>query len=193
VRLFIAIFPPKEIINLFNDIQDKLKGFGKFLRFTKAEDIHITLRFLGNNVSNKSKDKILHIWDNLFIDTKKFNIRLQSINYGFENERWPRILYISAFRNEYLDKMIKKLNEEFCKLGLDDIMVEKNYLSFTYHFTIARSRKNLTKQIVYDIKKEIKRYNLWEGFHVDNVFLVKSILTKEGPKFSILRKSELKD
>jgi 2'-5' RNA ligase len=188
MRLFLAIFPPKEITDSLVEVQTKLHTFDKYLRFVRKDQIHISLRFLGSNVSEKSFEKLLAAFNELKFES--FNVRIKEARFGFPGKRWPRILYVSLMKNEALDKFMRKFNEKIEVLELSDIQEERSG-SPIYHFTVARVKTRLTENIVFDIRRKLEDVKLWEGFRVDKVVLVKSELFKEGPEYELVGRINL--
>jgi 2'-5' RNA ligase len=191
MRLFLAIFPPKEILDSFKQIQMDLKKFDKFLRLTKLTQTHITLRFLGNDVSQKSLEEFLPYIKRHISDLRPFNARIKEIRFGFPGRRIPRILYVSVAKNENLDRFMSNINSTIEKLMLIDIVIDKRPPH--YHFTIARSRSNLTRDASGRIRRSLEKVKLWEGFRVKEIVLIKSTLSKEGPEYEDVERFKLRN
>jgi 2'-5' RNA ligase len=182
MRLFLAIFPPKEIAESFAKILENLRSYNKYLRFVKHEHMHISLRFLGSDVSEESLKKIQKVLKS--IKFSSFNLKIKEVRFGFPGQRWPRILYVSVARNEALDKLASKLNADIDALDREDIYL-RDFRQPIYHFTLSRVKKKLNKKVVFDIRRKIESVELWEGFRVGEICLVKSELKREGPKYEV--------
>ena len=48
IRTFIAIDIPENIISKFRELQESLKVYGFKIRWVRSENIHLTLKFLGD-------------------------------------------------------------------------------------------------------------------------------------------------
>lgn len=188
--MFLAIFPPKEILESFKQVQKDLKKSDKYLRLTKLTQIHITLRFLGNDVGKENLEKLLPYIKKHISDLRPFNVRIKEIRFGFPGRRIPRILYVSVAKNENLDRFISNINSVIEKLMFNDIVIDKRPPH--YHFTIARSRGNLTKEASGRIRRSLEKVKLWEGFRVKEIALIESTLSKKGPVYEEVEKFELK-
>ncbi len=191
MRLFIGIFPPKEILDSFVEIQNGLDQFKNYIRFTKKENIHITVKYLGDDISKDSLNGIIKDVRKVTNKTEAFDIRLKSIRYGFPGRRWPRIMYISIYRSLELNTILSKIND---KLNCyNDIHKEKYDLSSMYHFTLARSKKGLTREVILDIRKRIEKIDLWDGFHVNKLGLISSKLDNNGPLYKNIESFSLEE
>lgn len=191
MRLFYAIFPPDEISKSFRDIQLRLEKFDKYLKFVESSQIHMTIRYLGGFVSEDSFRKLQPVLREEISKFEAFNIRIKEARYGFPKRRWPRILYVSTAKSESLNKLISRTNFILEKLGLEDIQ-QVRHRGGSYHFTLARTKSRLTKQVISKIRAELARLDLWEGFRVDTISLIESELRKEGPKYKVVDKIKLK-
>jgi len=193
MRLFIAYFPSKEIIREFKEIQKSLKQFTSHLKFTKSAIVHITLRFLGNDVSGKSYEMILPGLKDIISNSNSFNVRFGETRLGFPGRRNPRILFISTLRNEGFDKLLSRINTHVDSFQLPDIVDYKLRNESHFHFTLARTRRRLKVDTIQGIHRRLEEANLPDGFRVKKISIVESELKREGPEYSIVEEISLKD
>jgi 2'-5' RNA ligase len=180
MRLFLSIFPPEEILVFFRRIQNELKDFNKYIRFIEKDQIHLTIRFLGDNIDESVYLSLQEGISKIVSGFEPFNIHIQSLEFGFPGELWPKILYVSVKQNESLDKIISQVNH-FCNpFSLDSTENET-----IYHFTLGRKMIDIKRDVVKTIKKSLKKFEMYEGFRVSQIFLVQSILGASGPRYSI--------
>jgi len=183
MRAFIAIFPPKDLIKEFKDTQNKLIQYKNFLRFADPSTIHITLRYLGDRVRGDELTRLINELKKRLYDFKSFNIRLNKVQFGFNEEKWPRILFISLFRNDKLDRLVSLINHTVDDLDLasvEGIKIENNI----YHFTLCRKRKDLSRNMVNKISSLINDISLEDGFVVKKIDFISSVLSARGPIYS---------
>lgn len=169
----------------------KLISYDKYLKFTEPELIHITVRFIGGSVSRKSYGKLSSIIEGEILKHEAFNIRIKEARFGFPNQRWPRILYVSVMKNENLDKIVSCVNNAISSLNLPDIE-EYKYRDNMFHFTLARTKSRLNIEVIANIRKALKKMNLWEGFRINSIKLIESELKKECPVYKVLNEIKLK-
>jgi 2'-5' RNA ligase len=162
MRTFIAIDIPEEIKKELIKIQKQLPEFkGKL---TEKENLHLTLKFLGEIEEEKLEKLKKELSKNSF---RKFEASLG--NLGTFKADFLKIVWIKIENCE-------KIQEEADKTIEGLFTKEKRFMS---HLTIARvkdvdDKNKFIKQmrkIIYEKKK----------FPVESIKLKKSTLTQEGP------------
>lgn len=191
MRLFLGIFPTKEIIESFTNIQKQLEQYSKFLRFVDPDLIHLSLRFLGNDVSKETLEELSPLLKSETSLLSQFNVRIKEARFGFPGRRWPRILYASVVDNENLLKLSQTINSTIEKLNPQDIFEDKHSQNPIFHFTIARTKARLNNEVVRSIRNTLKKAELWEGFGVNSVKLMSSVLRTEGPEYEVVEEMKL--
>ena len=180
-RGFIAIDigPFQKIIDFENDI----KKSGAEVKLVEPENIHITLKFLG-----ETEEKLLESLEEIIKESIKeippFEIQL--IGAGvFPNQNYMKVLWIGIKKGEKIGEIVKKIDEKTSKLGF-----EKEKRHFSPHLTIARikSAKNKEKLIqIIENYQEIEFANV----SVKSIKLKKSDLTPKGPIYTTLKEVKL--
>lgn len=174
-RCFIALDLSREVINEIKKIQ---KLIGKQVlfngKFTEPENLHLTLKFLGD----LDNDQIKEIDDRLrSINFNKFEVELGEAGVFAKN--YIRIIWIHLKGAEKLQKEIDdKLSDLFEK--------ERRFMS---HITIARVKGVADRNALINYLESVKPSKL--KFKVDRFFLRKSELKPDGPVYSDLRKYKL--
>lgn len=170
MRVFVAMDIPKNIREKIKKLQKKIPEFkGKF---TEAENLHLTLKFLGN----VNEEKIELVKEKLrSIKIKKFESVIDEIGF-FDNRRSDKytkqiVIWLHMANCEELQKEIdEKLSDLFEK--------EKRFMG---HLTIARVKDVKNKKEFLGELNEIKLDKL--KFLVENFKLKKSVLSREGPAY----------
>jgi 2'-5' RNA ligase len=178
-RCFICIEVSRKAIDYIENIQSIIKKKNLFFgKFTEPENLHLTLKFLGE-LNDK---KILEVRKKLQeIDFNSFTANLGEI--GSFSARMLRILWLKINGKEIFNlqqEIDSKLSELFKK--------EERFMS---HLTIARIKKvfdiKIFKNYIYGIKtKKIK-------FEVREFILKKSELKPEGPVYTDIERYKLKN
>lgn len=177
IRAFIAVdFPReavKEILRIQNEIKKKNILIGKF---TEEENLHLTLKFLGEI----DKEKLEKVKEKLKeLKFKKFQSYLGEL--GVFSSNFIKIVWIHLLGKQFLDmqkQIDETLKEQFEK--------EERFMS---HLTIARVKKVKDKKLFLEELKKIKVSNI--GFSVDRFYLLKSVLKSGGPEYSVIEKYDL--
>lgn len=172
-RCFVALKIPDSIKKKIHKIQDMLPGF--YGKFTELENLHLTLKFLGE----VSDEKIKNIKEKLReIKGTKFEIKIKGL--GVFSESFVKIIWLHLVGGEKLQKIIDAKLEEI------DFASENRFMS---HLTIARvktirDRRKFLEEL-YDIKvPEIE-------FNVREFYLIRSVLEKSGPRYTVLEEYKL--
>ena len=172
MRTFISINISEEIRKEIKKIQDLLPEF--FGKKTELQNLHLTLKFLGEIEENKTeevKEKLREI------KIEKFATEINEI--GVFSDDFIRIVWLHMEDCDNLQKQIDKVLKNLFKL-------ERRFMS---HLTIARIKGLKDKKGFLQDLKKIKIEKI--KFKVDKFYLMKSELTAEGPRYSVLEEYNL--
>lgn len=178
-RIFIGIKIPDEISEkIIGFIKDKSISKISNLKTVEQENLHITLKFLGE-VEEENVPKIIEELSSTSFSP--FKVEVKNIG-AFPSVEYPRVIWIGAISKEIYD-LKKILDISLKKLKFEE---EKNFIS---HITIGRiKRGNLSTKI-----KELMKENISFGeFFVNKFTLFESILTPSGPIYKNIREFKLK-
>lgn len=183
MRLFIAIEIPETVKAELNEMQVKLRRAGAEVGWTKPENIHLTLRFLGETGEDKLDD-LKRICAETSAEFHPFALRLKDIGY-FPNFRQPRVLWVGlAGEIESAVQLQKNLEE-----GLTTSGFKPEDKAFKPHLTIGRvkSGKNVKPLVA-----TADMYQLPEmSFGVGEIVLMKSDLHPAGARYTAISRFKL--
>jgi 2'-5' RNA ligase len=178
MRTFIAIEIPKHIRKKVDNFIADDKKRELPIKWVKFENLHITLKFLGEIDENK-KEEITLVIKELGKKYARFNMNLQKLGC-FPNPRNPRVLWIGvALGSEKLIEIANELEEQLARFGF------KKEKRFHAHLTIGRIKKfcKIDDILAKNIDTEI--------FSADSIIFFKSTLKPEGPIYEELDKFSL--
>lgn len=177
VRAFIAVdFNDVEIVNGILMLQNKITSIGADIKFVEKENLHITLKFLGE----VPHDVIINIQKVLSgIKFKPFSVTVKGLGV-FPNYRNIRIVWIGI--EEGVDKLKSLQNNIEEKLLVLGFKREKD---FTPHLTIGRIRTGRNKDKLINVLNEFRDFTFGKQL-IDVFHLKKSILTSRGPIYNNL-------
>ena len=178
MRTFICIELSKEAVNEICRVMDRVKE-SELMRgkFVEPENLHLTLKFLGE----VDDEKIKLVKEKLKkLKFKKFKVKLGRV--GVFSPQFIRILWIDLESEE-----LRKLQEEIDTLLSDLFEREKR---FSNHVTLARVKSVKDKFVFLDFiqKEKVKEIE----FEVKSVKFKKSTLTQEKPIYEDLIEVKLK-
>ncbi|MFH1785738.1 MAG: RNA 2',3'-cyclic phosphodiesterase [Candidatus Micrarchaeota archaeon] len=173
MRLFVAIPVPEDIrkkVALFgNDIaQDGVMN-------VKPENMHLTLKFIGENEQAEQIKKILEK-----IEYNKFECKVSGVGV-FPNESYIKVVWTGIESGHRIEKLADLVKDALINYGSND-------RKFSAHLTIARVKKKIDLK-EFLIKNEQTEFGT---FTAEKFELIQSILSPEGPKYITLASFKLK-
>src|SRR3989304_2268918 len=180
MRTFVAIELPPELTSQIDQLQTVLRKTGADVSWVKSQNVHITLKFLGEVKEEKIED-VYQATELSVKGLRNFQVNLQGLG-GFPNLKRPRVIWIGVEKGkEVLAELYPKVEEQFFKIGF-----AKENRDFTPHLTIGRvkSPKHLEK-----LASEINKTTFeTEDFEVKEVVVMKSTLFPTGAVYTPLKK-----
>lgn len=182
MRLFVAIDLPEAVKEKAAFVIGKLKELGIDVKFTESENIHFTLKFLGE-VSEDRVKEIEGIISNALGRTKPFRVSVEGIGYFGKPEYIKTIWVDTGEGREELVKLARAMNE-----ALNDIRQE--YREPKPHLTLGRVKSGRNREALLDKIEELRHVKFGE-MDVKLVKLKQSVLSREGPQYTDLRSFRL--
>ncbi|MCX5702566.1 MAG: RNA 2',3'-cyclic phosphodiesterase [Candidatus Omnitrophica bacterium] len=187
MRAFIAIELSQEIKDSLSQLQERLKSSQADVKWVSPQNIHLTLKFLGE-VDESKLEKIGEILETLKADKTPFYMRLSSVG-AFPKTNYPRVIWAGIDKGDTETKEIAKfLEEKIAKLG-----IPAEDRPFSSHITIGRVKSGLNREgLVKKLNESVNHFakaNL--EFQVEKITLFKSTLTPKGPVYEILKEVSL--
>lgn len=172
MRCFISINIPREVAEEIKKLQDSLPEFqGKK---TELENLHLTLKFLAEIDDQKVEEVKGRLRE---IKFEKFESGVKGL--GVFSEKFVRIIWLHLTNCMRLQKQVdEKLKDLFES--------ERRFMS---HLTIARVKTVKDKKKFLERLRNLKIPKI--KFNVDRFCLMKSELTKQGPKYEMIEEYEL--
>lgn len=166
IRCFIALTIPKKIQECLAAIQGELKNRGAEARWVKLENIHITLRFLGD-CDPKHIQKIAAQLSTILSHFQCFKLTIDTIQ-AFPNIAHPKIIWAGISNGcDEIVQLSDTLNQGLAELG-----IPKDRELFIPHFTLARCKtnnesrscaKSIKKAPIFSIEAEPQSITLYQS------------------------------
>ena len=185
MRTFIAIELPPEIHSALAELQNELMGSRADVKWVKPENIHLTLKFLGE-IDERQLTAVIRILEETAQSQPAFSVSLSSLG-AFPKLEHPRVIWVGINRaSEKIRKIAEMLEEKISLIGLT-----REERPFASHVTIGRVRSALHRG---ELVNQLKTARLKEGqeFLVTKLTLFQSILSAQGPAYTLLKEANLK-
>jgi len=178
IRSFLAFELPVEIREQIRVISKELKKTALPVRWVKADNIHLTILFLGS-VDEDTIDDIEEKANLVVKGFSAFRIRLNAVGV-FPHWRRPRVIWIGLNGDiGRLSDLRDELQEELKALGF---MPEKR--PFRAHLTLGRFKGPIDRD--EDMKWILDRYRDINSdlYQLNEFILYKSDLKPDGPVYT---------
>jgi 2'-5' RNA ligase len=182
IRCFIAVeCNNEEMIRRFITIQRRLERTGADLKAVEPENIHLTLKFLGD-VEPTKVEEVSKIVQDLSFDP--FDMKVEGVGV-FPHPGHVRIIWAGVTDgSEPLSEIFNELETK-----LNDIGFKKERRKLHPHLTICRVRSGRNKENLLEEVSLLQKED-FGTIHVDKIVLKKSELMPKGPIYTTLAKSK---
>lgn len=178
IRSFISInlndALKKEINNLLMD----LKKYNFDVKWVPAENLHITLKFLGH-IPEETIEKVKERLYNIVFSFKPFRLRFNGMGF-FPDKKRPRVIWINISDSDVLKILQEAIEEKLKEIGF-----AKEERGFSPHLTIGRIRSLRDRERLVELVETIKDRE-FGIIDVDRVSLMKSDLRPGGAQYSVI-------
>jgi len=183
MRTFIAIEISETIRNALVQIQSHLKYSGADVKWVEKDNIHLTLKFLGE-ISEEKTEKIKTILDSIAKEAKPFEMTVKEIG-AFPKIEYPRVIWVSLDKGRDESKILaEKIDEALSKIGF-----QKETRPFASHLTIGRVRSAKNKAALKEKMTSCELLSI-SPYSVSSVILFQSTLTPKGSIYAKLHEAK---
>ena len=188
LRAFIAVEIPLDIRQDIEHATSNLRrGTGSLIRWVAVENMHLTLKFLGD-IPSANVEVLTQMIRAEADSFNCFDIHLTGIG-SFPNPKRPRVIYIGIQAPAALEAFQRQLESATRRLGYNS-----EERAFAPHLTIGRVRQNIPQDDLQKIRRalEASKIDSPGTAKVNSVHLYKSDLKPTGPVYTKLFSAHLK-
>ncbi|NWF76665.1 MAG: RNA 2',3'-cyclic phosphodiesterase [Nitrospirae bacterium] len=178
LRCFIAIVTPDSLKKQIIEMTDLLKKYDADIKWVNPENIHLTLKFLGNTPQS-FLTKINETLNEAVLPYSPFYIKIYGTGV-FPNKKHPRVIWIGIKDSEILINLRNAIEQSISSLGY-----QKDEKEFKPHLTIGRVRSQKGIMHIINNLEDFKDKD-FGSIYVDNIKLMKSDLKPKGAEYSCL-------
>ena len=184
VRAFIAAQIDNNLREALSGVIDELEKSDPYVKWIKPENLHVTLKFLGE-VGTDKIDAIKSEMQKTAALEKKFSLLVSGIGV-IPNPRYPRVVYSNLVDDrQKLKNLSKRLDEAMARLGFKP--EERDFLP---HLTIGRVKSFKAKSLLIMKIREFHKREIGR-LDVDGVHLIKSELKTTGAIYTEMARAAL--
>ena len=184
IRTFIALELPPAVISLLAKVQENLKSMKFRAKWVRPENIHLTLKFLGN-INPGDIDKIGGAMMAAVDDFAALTLVARGIGV-FPGIKRPRVIWVGlGGQIQLLFAMQRVLEDNLAALGF-----KKEKRQFKGHLTLGRFRQSVNPNTIRRVLQEFGNLAS-EEFTARRVIFYKSDLKPTGAVYSQLRQAVL--
>jgi 2'-5' RNA ligase len=185
-RVFIAINLPDGVKKKLLDYQQKWPELP--IRWTKKENLHITLVFLGN----LPDEEVLEVCNNVkevAAQNPSFLVNLRRIIYGPPKKTPPRMVWVEGEKNKELGKLQSELENSLLNSSLKGLKAENR--PYAPHITLGRIKAWEFRQVEPEERPEVNE-EISLSFEVNSLEIMESHLKRGGAEYTVLESCPLK-
>jgi len=183
VRSFVAIEIPDNIRGELSSLQNRWQQSQAGIRWTKPQNIHLTLKFLGD-IPVAKIDVIGGALQAMCAKTDTFHNKITRLGV-FPTPKKARVLWagVDTF-GERLPQFAKKIDEALINLGFS-----KESRRFVPHLTLGRARSILSGDFVHSFLATPFESN---EFEAREIVLMRSQLRPTGAVYTVIKRIALR-
>ncbi|MEM4433793.1 MAG: RNA 2',3'-cyclic phosphodiesterase [Thermosphaera sp.] len=176
IRIFIAIeVRNEEVLKKLVEVRDAITSTGADVKPVEDENIHLTLRFIGE-VPKEIVDKVCNLLSN--VEFPRFEMRVKGLGV-FPSINRPRVIWAGV--SEGSSELTRLY--EIVEKGLRALKIPGEREEFTPHITLARVKSGRGVDRLVKVIEAFRDYDFGITI-VDRVVLKKSTLTPRGPIYN---------
>lgn len=183
IRLFIAFPLAEEVRNRIESLITALRTVDKNVKWVKAENLHMTLRFLGDT-EERLIDRLSELIDTVATGHSPVRTALAEVGC-FPNMARPRVIWIG---HDDPDQSLGKIARQI-ELKVRELRFPKEKRRFTPHLTIGRMRRPDGSATIGPALQDLSFEPISIAY--DRISLYKSTLTPGGPIYEVLHEARL--
>ena len=184
IRTFIALELPPAVTLLLHKVQQELKRLKIRARWVRPENIHLTLKFLGD-INPDHIDKIGAAMAGAAIEFPPVTLTVRGIGV-FPGIKRPRVIWMGLGGDiRSLLALQSRLEQE-----LAEAEFPKDKRSFKAHLTLGRLKQSVNPAVIRQMISEYATLSSDE-FVCNQVILFKSDLKPSGAVYSKLKQTKL--
>ncbi|HLP44667.1 MAG TPA: RNA 2',3'-cyclic phosphodiesterase [Candidatus Deferrimicrobium sp.] len=179
MRIFIGIKLDDSVLDQIEKFLKPFKKIASPLKWTTRENLHVTLKFIGE-VSDEKCKQIEKLLADAEFNTGAIDINICGCG-KFGKGPDMNIFWTGLAKNRQLEDMFNRIENTLQKAG-----IPKEERQFKPHITVARNKKRFNFKSFFELIDQ-NNDRLISGTTITHFQLFTSQLTPQGPIYTILK------
>jgi 2'-5' RNA ligase len=185
VRSFIAIEIPERIRNKIFESLDRVRRQTSGIKWVEPPQMHLTLQFLGEVEETLIEQEIVPRLSQTLSSEVSLHLQMAGVGLSPSITR-PRVFWVGLGGDSIRLKRLQS-NIEKCLEGLP---IHQEKREFHPHLTLGRIKSPNSAKLWHKILEEYEKID-FGSFVTEAVFLLKSVLTRQGANYTKLKEFKL--
>lgn len=184
MRLFLALNLPSRDRDRIHRAAESIRERDLPVRWVDPDDYHVTMKFLGEVRESRRAD-VEAVMERIAAATPVIDVTFQGFG-AFPTIRRPRVLWLGAVATPVLRCLKQDL-----EWGLAEVGFERETRAFHPHITLGRAREDGGAGAFRGLDDHVAEMDFTLEVPMTSIDLMRSRLTKSGPRYSVERSIEL--
>lgn len=184
MRVFVAINPPDEVRMRIGEAERELREAGFPIRWVPAENVHLTLKFLGEVPEERLRD-VYEVVNAAVKGIDVFDMAVSGLG-AFPSLRRPNVVWLGVELDSVLSSLQVRTEENLGQLGFP-----REDRPFRPHLTLGRARKRVESSEFRGLEDIVRRIEYSDSFRVGTVDIMSSRLMPTGAIHDVIHTAEL--
>jgi 2'-5' RNA ligase len=184
-RTFMTIAIPVEISRQISSVLKVFYKEARNLVFVPNDQMHITLQFLGNDISKGTLDRIGETIQPYIKQINSPLVKTGDLRFGHKSQLIPTVLFLEIDQTPEIQEITRVIHNVIKELDFGEVRREKDYKKLIYHITLARAKHHVGRSFGRTIQGIIAKTNIPSlEFYPKTINLTNSKYSIKGSKYT---------
>lgn len=184
MRTFVALVPSQAEQQRLADAAADLRDAGFPIRWVPPENVHLTLKFLGEVSEERVRDVCAAV-DDAADGVSPFEMAVARFG-AFPSLRRPQVVWVGVEIESTLQALQESTEEALAAIGFP-----REERAFRPHLTLGRARKHVSPNEFRGLDDLVKRLEYRDVFRVRSLDVVRSRLRPTGAVYDVFHSAKL--
>jgi 2'-5' RNA ligase len=144
-RTFMTIAIPMDISRQISSILKVFYKEARNLVLVPNDQMHITLQFLGSDISKGTLDKIGETIAPYIKQIQAPLIKTGELRFGHKSQLIPTVLFLEIEQTPEIQEITRVIHNVIKELDFGEVRREKDYKKLIYHITLGRAKHHVSR------------------------------------------------